>query len=331
MDSKDRADTSKGSENSQAPTTNTKPHSSKFRFKSTTSNHSSRKRHHSPKPKERTYKRRPPHRSRSSNHIQENPSPRSRSLSPNSAFRESLFDAMGDDEGAAYWEGVYGQPIHNYAVPQTEGPDGELEAMDEEQYAAYVRAQMWERTHAGMIEAQAQWREERRRRKLREQRGRAEDAEKMSFEKAMEDSLRRGAERKRRKRWGEVWETYLARWEEIAKAVKEVTEKEKEKEQKGGDGSVPVPASKSLRNLLFWPVESGKRIDVATESVEEFMRHAPSSEDLMVILKAERVRWHPDKIQHRYSGLGIDDVVLRSVTEVFQIIDRMWNERQPKT
>ena len=35
-------------------------------------------------------------------------------LSPDTAFRESLFDALADDEGAAFWEGVYGQPIHSY-------------------------------------------------------------------------------------------------------------------------------------------------------------------------------------------------------------------------
>ena len=36
---------------------------------------------------------------------------------PEAAFRESLFDAMADDEGAAFWEGVYGQPIHVYERP----------------------------------------------------------------------------------------------------------------------------------------------------------------------------------------------------------------------
>lgn len=227
---------------------------------------------------------------------------------------------MGDDEGAAYWEGVYGQPIHTYAVPEKEGPNGELEQMDEEEYAAYVRARMWERTREGMLDAQAKWREEQRKKKSRD-RGRAEDAERRSFERAMEDSLRRGADRKKRKRWGEVWESYLSRWEEIGKIVKEGENK---------DGDATATTTKPLRNLLFWPVESGKRVDVAPASVEEFMRHAPDSADLGVILKAERVRWHPDKIQHRYSGLGIDDVVMRSVTEVFQIVDRMWNEERER-
>lgn len=59
------------------------------------------------------------------------PSPYSlhhRSISPNSAFRESLFDALADDEGAAFWESVYGQPIHTYDIPSVpKGPNGELE------------------------------------------------------------------------------------------------------------------------------------------------------------------------------------------------------------
>ena len=52
--------------------------------------------------------------------------------------------------------------------------------------------------------------------------------------------------------------------------------------------------------------------------------------DLLATLKTERVRWHPDKIQHRYSALGIEDDVMRSVTEVFQIVDRMWSEERER-
>ncbi|KAJ5925085.1 hypothetical protein N7454_007724 [Penicillium verhagenii] len=343
MESRERSNTPTGlKETKNHPSkerTSTQSHPSKFRFKST--KHSSRKRTHSPstKPREKTHKRRPPH--RTTTHLQDDLNPTSQPLSPDAAFRESLFDAMGDDEGAAYWEGVYGQPIHNFAIPETRGPNGELEQMDEEEYAAYVRARMWERTREGMLDEHAKWREERRRNKMRSERGRAEDAERMSFERAMEDSLRRGTERKKRKKWEGAWEMYLARWEEIAKIVKEVGMEGKEEEEDAGEVASTATAGsrskskskvKPLRNLLFWPVESGKRVDVAPESVEEFMRHASSSEDLMTVLKAERVRWHPDKIQHRYSGLGIDDIVMRSVTEVFQIVDRMWNElRERKT
>ncbi|KAJ5113704.1 hypothetical protein N7456_002238 [Penicillium angulare] len=311
-------------------------HKGKFRFKSSSrsSKHSSDRRQHkrtrspSSTSKERTYKKRPSHRSRTESHTQpslQNSPPRA--LSPGAAFRESLFDALGDDEGAAYWEGVYGQPIHNYAVPNVEGPTGELEQMDEEEYAAYVRARMWERTREGMLEEQERYREERRRKKARDQESSVRDRERNAFDRAMEDSLRRGAERKSRKKWEAAWETYLARWEEIAKIVGSGDSKD------GADaesGAGTKSGSKPLRNLLFWPVESGKRVDVSPDSVQDFMRHAPASTDLLVILKAERVRWHPDKIQHRYSGLGIDDVVMRSVTEVFQIVDRMWTEERER-
>ena len=66
---------------------------------------------------------------------------------------------MADDEGAAYWEGVYGQPLHiyedEYAAANHGGAEGSLERMSEEEYAAYVRQRMWEKTNAGLLEEKA--------------------------------------------------------------------------------------------------------------------------------------------------------------------------------
>lgn len=227
-------------------------------------------------------------------------------------FRESLFDALGDDEGAAYWESVYGQPIHNYRVPDVQrGPEGELEQMTEDEYVDYVRRRMWERTREGMLAEQERLRAERQQ-KRKEEAQRNAQAGREEFERAMEDSLQRGAERKRAKtEWGVPWAEYLKSWETIGKAAE-------------------GPAPKPLRNLVFWPVRSGRRADVRPQAVEEFMRHAPAPAELLGTLKAERIRWHPDKIQHRYGALGIDDVVMRSVTEVFQIVDRMWSEERER-
>lgn len=242
-----------------------------------------------------------------------------RELSPETAFRESLFDALGDDEGAAYWQSVYGQPIHTYAVPEVpKGPEGELEQMSDEEYATYVRARMWERTREGMEEEQERLRAEKRKQKQQEEQGRTRERERAAFEQAMDESLRRGADRKRRRRIEEAWPVYVAKWEEVAKAAAAA----KGGDSEGGQGT-------ALRNLLFWPVESGKRRDVEADAVRRFMRSAPST-DLLATLKAERVRWHPDKIQHRFSVLGIDEVVMRSVTEVFQIVDRMWTEERER-
>ncbi|PLB47827.1 hypothetical protein P170DRAFT_437569 [Aspergillus steynii IBT 23096] len=299
-------------------------HDRKHRHSQTHRDHAHDHKHshsHSRSSKRHKHKHRPP----SPSNPTTTPHP---GLSADTAFRESLFDALGDDEGAAYWESVYGQPIHNFAVPSIpKGPDGELEQMDEEEYAAYVRTRMWERTREGMIEEQERVRAERARQRRREEKGARAERERDRFEREVEESLRRGQARRRVKAWKAVWEEYMRSWEVVDQAVSGAGE-----EGRGEEGN-------RLRNLLFWPVETGKRRDVSREAVEEFMRHAPSlgssdakgaGSELLATLKSERVRWHPDKIQHRYGSLGVDEVVMRSVTEVFQIVDTMWNELKGK-
>jgi hypothetical protein len=81
--------------------------------------------------------------------------------------------------------------------------------------------------------------------------------------------------------------------------------------------------------MIPWPVESGKRVDVAKREVERFFLYAPTSGQptegqLLKVLKAERVRWHPDKIQQKLGGQDVDEDVIQGVTEVFQIIDELW-------
>jgi hypothetical protein len=316
----------------------TRPATGKFRFKSSKSNSKSKSRSHREEPYDTHHHRHHHHSHRHSHRHRRHKSKRShspspnvennpRGLSPNTAFRESLFDALGDDEGAAYWESVYGQPIHKYAVPSVpKGPDGELEQMSEEEYAAYVRSRMWARTREGMLEEQERLRAERARHKQREEQSAESQRQRMRFEQAMEESLHRGRERRRLKAWKTVWDEYRRAWEEVNREV-----------------NVGESERRAFRNLVFWPVESGKRRDVSREAVEEFMRRAPaegsgvedsgpadSTAGLLAVLKSERIRWHPDKIQHRYGTLGIDESVMASVTEVFQIIDHMWNETRAK-
>jgi hypothetical protein len=197
--------------------------------------------------------------------------------------------------------------------------------MDEEEYATYVRAQMWTRTREGMMAEQERLRAERAkvRKEQEKQAGRrGRDEEREAFERAMEDSLRRGEERRRGKVWAGVWERYLDGWEGVREAVGKCQES-------GADADAAEGKTAPLRNLLVWPVQSGKRCDVTPGAVGESLRHAPEG-DLLATLKVERVRWHPDKIQHRYGVLGVDEKVMRSVTEVFQIVDRMWNEERER-
>ncbi|KAI0011844.1 hypothetical protein F4779DRAFT_159995 [Xylariaceae sp. FL0662B] len=219
-------------------------------------------------------------------------------LDPDAAFRESLFDAMADDEGAAYWEGVYGQPVHVYPQARA-GPEGELERMDDDEYAAYVRQRMWERTHEGLLEERAR-REERRRQRQRE----SDEAARLTRE--MEQSLRRGEERRRRRALRERWRAYLEAWN-------------------AWDGSCEGMA---------WPVASGRRDDVDTSAVRDFFTagidpHEVGETEFAARLKDERVRWHPDKIQQRLGG-KVDEAVMRDVTAVFQIVDKLWSDTRAK-
>jgi hypothetical protein len=237
-------------------------------------------------------------------------------LDPETAFRESLFDAMADDEGAAFWEGVYGQPIHTYSNVKA-GEKGELERMTDEEYAAYVRTKMWEKTHEGLMEEKRRREEMRRKdREMREQEY-VQEKDARRFEKEVEASLKRGRERKRRKMWDDLWTKYSTGWTEI-KACQESEEGEKN--------------TKSATARIPWPVESGRFKDVSPEEVERFFLNAPSSGEvpesakLLGTLKTERVRWHPDKIQHRLKD--VDGETLKAATAVFQVVDRMWTERR---
>jgi len=227
---------------------------------------------------------------------------------PDVAFRESLFDAMADDEGAQFWEGVYGQPIHTYPDVK-EGPDGELERMTDEEYTAFVRAKMYEKTHQHLIEEKARRDAAKNERERLAKESRKEEREAEKFRGKVEESLKRGEERKSRKIWSEKWDAYTKRWEELGK---------------GGSTKVHIAS-------IPWPVESGRRKDVALKEIERFFLYAPTAgqpteAQLSKVLKLERVRWHPDKIQQKLGGQDVEESVIQAVTEVFQVIDRMWSE-----
>lgn len=225
-------------------------------------------------------------------------------LDPDAAFRESLFDAMADDEGAAYWEGIYGQPIHIYPQEAPNRETGELERMTDEEYAAHVRQKMWEKTHAGLMEERAKRarRREERARSDREAEARAEEERRIQRE--VERSLRRGEERRRRREWSERFRDYGAGWE-------------------GWDGGA---------DKIPWPTKSGRRKDVDEEEVRAFFVRGLDLETLgekefAAKLKEQRVRWHPDKVQQKLGGREkADERVMKDVTVVFQVIDTLYDD-----
>jgi hypothetical protein len=83
-----------------------------------------------------------------------------------------------------------------------------------------------------------------------------------------------------------------------------------------------------VRDLIPWPVVSGKAKHVSKEEIERFLGSSKAwRDDSVALLKTERVRWHPDKMQQRF-GQHIDVDAMKLVTAVFQVIDRLWNDRR---
>lgn len=230
------------------------------------------------------------------------------------AFRESLFDALADDEGAEYWEGVYGQPVHIYAKEKP-GPNGKLERMTDEEYADYVRTKMWEKSHQHILEERearerARQKQKAQHRKLDEEIER-DEAERENIRRRMEESLRRGEERKRARETEAAWDNYTAKWDSLRNSQLQGNE-----------------AASKVRDLIPWPVLSGQAKHVSQDEIERFLRASKLwREDSVALLKAERVRWHPDKMQQRF-GKRMDVDTMKIVTAVFQIIDRLWNDRR---
>jgi hypothetical protein len=183
-----------------------------------------------------------------------------------------------------------------------------LERMTDEEYTAFVRAKMYEKTHQHLIEEKARRAAAKKEREKLAKEGAKEEREAQKFRRKVEESLRMGEERKTRKSWTDKWDAYNQKWETL------------------GKGGVKVAIAS-----IPWPVESGRRKDIELKEVEKFFLYAPSAGQptearLGKILKAERVRWHPDKIQQKLGGQDVSEDVMQAVTAVFQVIDRMWSE-----
>ncbi|KAL9097445.1 MAG: hypothetical protein Q9165_000341 [Trypethelium subeluteriae] len=234
------------------------------------------------------------------------------------AFREALFDALADDEGADYWSHIYGQPIHTY--PRTEAESVYGGAVGDEEYASYVREKMWERSHQHVLEEREKRARERERQRHNRKRDEEEEEElgrkieeEEAFKRKVEGSLRRRREKEEGSRWREAWDRYERKWVEAKEAL------EKKQEEKSVDAMAVIP----------WPVESGRAKHVSKDGVDTFFRNALSSLGSSAkgaTLRAERVRWHPDKIQHRFGGQAIDAATMKLVNTVFLTVHSLYDD-----
>ncbi|KAK0252316.1 hypothetical protein B0A54_14117 [Friedmanniomyces endolithicus] len=269
--------------------------------------------------------------------------------SGDAAFRASLFDALADDEGALYWESVYAQPIHVYSRPSVSTPQGELEQMSDEEYAVYVKTKMWEKRHPEVLlererskrvrrededertrrreeflrrREQAAWERAERRGARRQARGEEEessgDEEKREYAFAGEGNTYADVpvDKARRSEYASAWTKYLAAWDRLKLELLD-------------ERSAPATDAASASKRIPWPVLASK--PVIRANIEDFMRNAPADDERtkLQVLKEERVRWHPDKVQQRFAG-AVDEGTMKLVTGVFQVVDALFEEERAR-
>ena len=216
--------------------------------------------------------------------------------------------------------------MHTYPRAEVERVYGG--AVGDDEYANYVRERMWERSHAHIIEERERKEKdkterERREREKRKERRRWEEED--EWRKEFESRLRKRGYKVERSKWKEFWERYGRNWEAVLCA------RRKETREKGNEGEEEEKVD--VRGEIPWPVESGRAKHVSKDAVELFFHNALSNLDPAMksaTLRSERVRWHPDKIQHHFGGQNIDDTTMKLVNTVFLVVDAMYNDTRSK-
>jgi hypothetical protein len=215
--------------------------------------------------------------------------------------------------------------------------------MSDGEYVAYVKEKMWEKKNPEVVrerekkEKERKFEEEertRRREEFARKKERAawkrsqrwtggddndedEDRERWArYEYAFAGDVDSASQASSRPHASEAeytsaWTTYLSAWQTLLFSRE--------------TGNVGNPSSQ-----IPWPVLSGK--PVLKPNIEAFLHRLPAtnSAERLRMLKAERVRWHPDKIQQRFGG-KVDEGTMKLVTGVFQVIDGMLEVERKKS
>ena len=224
--------------------------------------------------------------------------------------------------------------------------------MNDDEYAAFVQLKMWEKKNPHEVlereqkakvrkeeeEERARRREEFIRRKERAAWERAQKAGAKRFAGVDSDddddgyewvpdtegktngASKRTSTGKEQEEYRQAWAQYVAAWDRLKVELLNARDTSAKDDTKSKEPSKRIP----------WPVLQPK--PVTKPNIEAFMRHLPSDtggRTRLQNLKAERVRWHPDKVQQRFAG-EVDDGTMKIVTGVFQVVDGMVEEERKR-
>ncbi|OJJ96292.1 hypothetical protein ASPACDRAFT_47063 [Aspergillus aculeatus ATCC 16872] len=161
-------------------------------------------------------------------------------------------------------------------------------------------------------------REERFRREQqdREERGKKEQQEREAKARRDGEERRQGAKAAQEAK-AKRWKEYNSAWEELK------------------NSTVASRRSMDPRTSIPWPTEAGSFRscrDVAQSDIEAFLHYGASMNarsQLLSILKVERLRWHPDKLQHLFCA-RVDETTINKVTEISQIVNQLYTYEQAR-
>ncbi|KAJ4422423.1 hypothetical protein N0V82_002871 [Gnomoniopsis sp. IMI 355080] len=238
-------------------------------------------------------------------------------LDPDTAFQESVLDALSDADGAAYWQRVYGVDLSNIPRTKTDRITGATERTTDDERIAYARRMIFESQKGPHVKDQ-----ERRRRRVEATRRHAEEgrgAEKIRREhkermraaeahrrmqEEIERSLRRGEERRKRTEMKTKFDEYSKRWTKW-------------------DGE---------QTTIPWPTLTSGRKGITEREIRSFLVRGlelktVGAKEFLARLKEQRVRWHPDKMQQKMGGKdNVDKAVMADITMIFQVIDTLYDD-----
>jgi hypothetical protein len=199
--------------------------------------------------------------------------------------------------------------------------------LDDDAFVEFVKEEMWKNTNENLerqrreAKQERAWKNERyklqeklreyRKAKLRKQ-GILDEDQTMVEEEEQTDEV----DQTQVNTWELAWDRYDRGWAALLANAETARDNDEDRD--------PVEHAHAL---IPWPVLSGQFDDVTKESVEEFFQNAPPPNvKLLPLLKNDRIRWHPDKMQQQFGARKIDVETIRHVTAVFQIIDRMYSD-----
>jgi flagellar biosynthesis GTPase FlhF len=221
------------------------------------------------------------------------------------------FRSYNDGRGARSYYRPSATSTPDPAVPQ---PSREEASSGKQQHTRRERDEEFERERREREEQfrrEQQDREESRKRQQqeREAKARSEETAKRQREKAAKEAeAQRNTNR---------WKEYNRAWAELR--------------------NMPAAsrASRNPRTAIPWPTDIGSFRschDVSPYDIEAFFGYGVSVSgrgQLLAILKVERSKWHPDKVQHLF-GAQVDEPTMDRVTQISQIVNQLYTQEQAK-